>query len=50
MKTSTRLYSRLEELQTRESLALNQLPSTDAAATGNVVAFNQSFGKIGLRL
>jgi uncharacterized membrane protein YccC len=34
----------------RETLALSQLPSTDAAATGNVAAFNLSLRKIGLRL
>ena len=40
----------IEELQMRTSLLLNQLPTTDAAAVANVVAFNQSLGKIGDRL
>jgi multidrug resistance protein MdtO len=47
---STAIRSRLDSLQARETLALSQLPSTDAAATGNVAAFNLSLRKIGLRL
>jgi uncharacterized membrane protein YccC len=47
---STAIRSRLDSLQARETLALSQLPSTDAAATGNVAAFNLGLRKIGLRL
>ena len=47
---STAIRSSLDSLQARETLALSQLPSTDAAATGNVAAFNLSLRKIGLRL
>ena len=47
---STAIRSSLDSLQARENLALSQLPSADAAATGNVAAFNLSLRKIGLRL
>jgi uncharacterized membrane protein YccC len=47
---STAIRSSLDSLQARETLALSQLPSADAAATGNVAAFNLSLRKIGLRL
>ena len=47
---STAIRSSLDSLQARETLALSQLPSADAAATANVAAFNVGLRKIGLRL
>ena len=47
---STAIRSSLDSLQARETLALSQLPSADAAATANVAAFNLGLRKIGLRL
>ena len=46
----TAIRASLDALQARDNLLLNQLPPTDAAAVANVVAFNQSLGKIGDRL
>src|SRR5262245_35729201 len=47
---STAIRSSLDSLQARETPALSQLPSADAAATANVAAFNLGLRKIGLRL
>jgi Fusaric acid resistance protein family len=47
---STAISLSLDALQARETLALTQLPSADAAAIANIAAFNLGLRKIGLRL